>query len=124
MNMDCGKAVMAILANWTGAATVAIVLLIVVEWLMPGSVLPFVDLVDWLLPAAVLCSAFTLFAGPSSMGMRIAQAVVIAGVFGLALAFLAARVENYGAYSLAFLASAGISLAAWVWAAVKPEKED
>lgn len=103
------------------AASVTLVLLIGIEWLMPGAVLPFVDVFDFLLPVSVLLLIMLARQTMASTLSRVAQLSLIGGLGLALLAILAIRVENYSPFTLALLASFGLLLITWLLTAAKTE---
>ncbi|MDD5437833.1 MAG: hypothetical protein PHC70_01675 [Patescibacteria group bacterium] len=103
------------------AAGVTLILLMAIEWLMPGSVLPFVDVFDLLLPVSVLLLIMLAHQAKASMLSRLAQLLLVGCGGVLLLAILAMRVQNYSPSVLALLGAFVILIAVWIFGAAKPE---
>lgn len=103
------------------AAAVTLVLLMGIEWLMPGSVLPFVDVLDFLLPIAILLVIALAHGVSHSKLSKIAQIAIGAVIGAGLLAILALRMENYKSSVLALLLALAILVVTWLWAASKPD---
>ncbi len=103
------------------AGGVTLILLMAIEWLMPGSVLPFVDVFDLLLPVSVLLLIMLAHQSKASMLSRLAQLLVVVGGGVILLAILAMRMENYSPSVLALLAAFVVLIAAWVFGAAKTD---
>ncbi|MFA6099626.1 MAG: hypothetical protein WC750_01955 [Patescibacteria group bacterium] len=101
------------------AASVTLVLLMAIEWLMPGAVLPFVDVFDFLLPVSILLLIMLARQFTSSTISRIAQILLVGGAGAALLAILAIRVESYSTNTYALLAAVMVLLVTWLISAVK-----
>lgn len=122
MNMDLGRFTIAMLRHMAMAAGFAVLALLGLEWLLPGSVLPFVDLINYLpLAIAALVAAFAT--SEDVRGFNRAMQLflgILAG--GAALAILAALVGSRR-ISAALLVGAGIAcIAVWLVGSLKTEK--
>lgn len=119
--MSLKDALWSVLTQMALAAAVTLVLLMGIEWLMPGAVLPFVDVLDFLLPIAILLVIALAHGVSHSKLSKIAQ-IVIGAVIGTGLlAILAIRVENYRPSVLALLLAIAILFVTWLIAASNPD---
>ncbi|MDD5726152.1 MAG: hypothetical protein PHC53_01930 [Patescibacteria group bacterium] len=119
--MSLRDAIWSFLTQIALAAAVTLVLLMGIEWLMPGAVLPFVDVLDWLLPITILLVIALAHGISLSKLSKIAQITIGAVIGAGLLAILAIRVENYKPSVLALLIAFGILVCTWLWAASKPD---
>lgn len=103
------------------AAGVTLVLLMAIEWLMPGSVLPFVDVFDLLLPVSVLLLIMLAHQAKASTLSRLVQLLAVAGGGVILLAILAMRMGSYNPSVLALLAVFLVLIIVWVFAAAKTD---
>lgn len=103
------------------AASVTLILLMAIEWLMPGAVLPFVDVFDFLLPVSILLLIMLARQFTSSTISRVAQILLVGGAGAALLAILAIRVESYSSSVLALLTAFGALIVTWLLAASKSD---
>lgn len=103
------------------AVGVTLVLLMAIEWLMPGAVLPFVDVFDYLLPVSILLLIMLARQLTSSAISRIVQILLVGGLGAVLLAILAVRVENYSPSVLALLLALGVLIVTWLLVASKSD---
>lgn len=119
--MSLKDAIWSFLTQIALAAAVTLVLLMGIEWLMPGAVLPFVDVLDWLLPITILLVIALAHGINLSKLSKITQ-IAVGAIIGVGLlAMLAIRVENYKPSVLALLLAFGILVCTWLWAASKTD---
>lgn len=84
-------------------------LLIFLEWLMPGSVLPFIDLVDLLPYLAIVFIALMLFKQRQKGIANVVQ-IILGSILGLALlALLYSNMPSYGLRTI-MLAGGGLAI--------------
>ena len=103
------------------AAGVCFLILLALEWFMPGSVLPFVNLVPLILCAGL---ALTLaFLGVKRhQGIRNLFGIILGLLLATGLlALLATRVESYSKFNLILLAAGILCILAWAFGALKDE---
>ncbi|MDD2785827.1 MAG: hypothetical protein PHS79_02940 [Patescibacteria group bacterium] len=98
MNLSLKETSWMIVTNIVLAAGATLVLLMALEWLMPGSVLPFVDVVDFLAPVSVVLLIVASF-GKSKNGFFqwmqtlsvVLTAVVLVGILAARLNVITLR---------------------------------
>lgn len=119
MSMSCKDSFLTFVRHVVIAVALLQAALLGLEWLMPGSVLPFVDLVDIMLPLSfillIIASRETMHTHWTLAAHILVLSLIGAGV----LAILALRMENYGTYNTLLLGAGGLALIIWAMAAAK-----
>jgi hypothetical protein len=103
------------------AAGVTLASLMAIEWLMPGAVLPFVDIFDYLLPVSLLLLIMLAHQMASSAISRVVQISTVGGIGLILLAILAIRVESYSPSVLALFLAFIVLIGAWIISAAKTD---
>ena len=120
MTMFCKEALTAFIRHLALASGVTLLLLMGLEWLMPGAVLPFVDVFDLLLPISVLLLIVLAREATSSKLLRWLQMMLVILVSVVLLAILATRMENYSPAGYLLMAAFAICIITWALATAKP----
>lgn len=110
--LDAGKI---ILRNSALSVTFAFIVLIGFEWLVPGSVLPFVDIIDILPLASILIIATLVITKDSGSFSRILQTVFAVITFIALLGVLFSLLGDSGWKSLMLLTAGGLCLIVWIY---------
>jgi len=96
------------------AATATLLMLLIIEWLMPGSVLPFINLIDLLLPALIIFILLGISVPRKLNIWNNVQLIFIVLISGALLAIIAARMELYSIQTALILISGIICAVVWV----------
>jgi len=119
MSMTCKDSFAAFVRHLTLASGLLLVTLMGLEWLLPGSVLPFVDLIDLILPLVFLLLIATSYEA-SHTHLTLAAQILSVFLLGTGvLAMLALRMEDYNNYNIVLLGAGGLAVVLWAMAAAK-----
>ncbi|MFA6447002.1 MAG: hypothetical protein WCW31_01960 [Patescibacteria group bacterium] len=103
------------------AALATLLALMSLEWIMPGSVLPFVNLIVFALPVALVC-LLLLIGVQWQAGTKNWAHVVAALAMGVAILAFFASIVGYSSLSqLGLLGAACLCLLAWVYVQIDKE---
>jgi hypothetical protein len=113
MNMTVQESAKHISAHIGYAFLVALTALIGIEWLMPGSVLPFINLIDLLPFAIIIIIALLAFKKRRKGFFNLLHIIIGILITFLLLASLLANVPSYGLRTWLLTGSATLLIIAW-----------
>lgn len=115
--MSIFEAVIVLIKSWLSAVLATLLGLLALEWLLPKSVLPFIDIFAWLLPVAVLWVLIyglthrSAKSGPVKYLHIFTVFLVSLGLLGLLTLYL----DNYNIKSLLLMGVAGVTIGVWLY---------
>lgn len=103
------------------AVLATLLALMSLEWIMPGSVLPFVNLIVFALPVTFVCLLLLIGVQWQAGTKNLVQTGAASAIGVAILAFFASIVGYSSLSQLGLLGAAGLCLLAWVYVQITAE---